>query len=266
MPSFRTVEVSDPRFEQDGLRTVTVRSRYLPGRGDVSVFVPPGLSAGQDVPLVILLHGVYGSHWSWALKGGAHRIASRLIRAGEIPPLVVAMPSDGLWGDGSGYVGQGRYDWERWITEEVPAAAAEATSGLGPTSPWFLGGLSMGGFGALRLGVRHADRFRAVSGLSSVTHLDQLRGFLAEEPGWDSSTIEDPGVLGAWLRANRRPALRFDCGTEDPLLEGNRDLHRGLETAGIEHQYVEHPGGHTWDYWERHLPETLKFFAAQLRR
>ncbi|HVX98096.1 MAG TPA: esterase family protein, partial [Polyangia bacterium] len=67
---FATVELSDPRFERDSLRFVTVKSAALGRRADLSVFVPTG---GSDpMPLVILLHGVNGSAWSWSLKGGAH--------------------------------------------------------------------------------------------------------------------------------------------------------------------------------------------------
>lgn len=264
MKRFRTVEVSDPRFEHEGLRWLTVRGRGLPGRGDITVHVPPEVAGHRDVPLVLLLHGVYGSHWAWALKGGAHRTASALIRSGEIPPMVLAMPSDGLSGDGSGYVRQARGDFEEWIVGDVPAAVRHATDAVGDGSRWCIAGLSMGGFGALRLGARHADRFVAASGLSSATRLDQLDQFMEETPGWKGDAVEDGDVLGAMLRAPRLPAVRFDCGVDDELLEGNRALHRGLEAAGIPHEYVEHPGGHTWDYWERHLPETLRFFARHL--
>ncbi len=260
----RGVELSDPRFEHEGLRTVTVRSPSLAGRADLTVWVPPEVAGLRNVPLVILLHGVYGSHWGWALQGGAHRTAARLIRSGDIPPMVLAMPSDGLWRDGSGYVTHGGRDFEAWIVREVPLAVRAATGAVGAGSPQFLAGLSMGGYGALRLGARHPDRFRAVSGLSSATHLDQLHPFLGEDLAEIETEVEDPGVLHAMLRAARLPAVRFDCGTDDSLLAGNRELHRELELRGVAHTYVEHPGGHTWEYWEEHLPETLLFFASHL--
>ena len=77
----------------------------------MSLFIPPGIDGKDNVPLVMLLHGVYGSHWAWSRKGGAHHTAARLIEQGQIPPMVLAMPSDGLWGDGSGYI-QHRADTE----------------------------------------------------------------------------------------------------------------------------------------------------------
>jgi S-formylglutathione hydrolase FrmB len=65
---------------------------------------------------------------------------------------------------------------------------------------------------------------------------------------------------------DRLPPLRFDCGTEDQLIEHNRELSRGLEEAGIAHTYEEFPGAHSWPYWETHLAYMLRFFAAQLRK
>ena len=267
MPSFRTIEVADDRFLHDGLLPVTFKSPALGARADLTLFVPEGVRGGagaNTVPLVLLLHGVYGSHWAWALKGGAHRTAARLIAEGAIPPMVLAMPSDGLWGDGSGYVAHpGGADYERYVVDDVPACVAEVVQGVGPGSPLFIAGLSMGGFGALRLGAKHADRFRGISGHSSITHFSQMSRFV-EEP---LSAYGPPADAGQsvlhWMEANRAtlPAVRFDCGTSDLLIEENRTLHRELDARGIPHTYEEFPGGHEWPYWERHVADSLRFFG-----
>jgi enterochelin esterase-like enzyme len=263
-PPFRTVELSDPRFERDRLRFVTVKSAALGRRADVSVFVPPGGSS--PLPLVVLLHGVNGSHWSWALHGGVHLTAARLIETGELPPVAIAMPSDGLWGDGSGYVPHLDADYERWIVDEVPLAAAQADDRITERSPVFLAGLSMGGFGALRLGAKYAARFAGISAHSAVTTIARLRESV-EEP------LEELPAFGMadgtalhWMEAHkaRLPPLRFDCGTGDGLLTGNRALHAALDARGIEHVYEEFPGGHDWPYWKLHVADSLRFFAALL--
>lgn len=287
---FRTVEISDPRFEVEGLRFVTVQSPAIGGRADLAVFVPPQARGLEDVPVVILLHGVYGSHWAWAFNGGAHRTAARMIEAKELPPVVLAMPSDGLWRAGSGYVphvlpqeprrdpgmvmddakapadGTAAPDFERWIVEEVPLAAAAAVPEVSSMSPLCLAGLSMGGFGALRSGGKHPHRYRAVSGHSSATHKEQFRELIGSRLDAWSDAEEDRSVLAAMLR-NRHalPPIRFDCGTEDFLVGENRELHQALEAAGIAHVYEEFPGGHTWPYWEEHLADTFRFFAQALR-
>ena len=77
----------------------------------MALFIPEGETL-ENLPLVVLLHGVYCSHWSWALKGGAHRPTTAMIAAGELPPMVVDMPSDGLWAEGSAYLPHEEADYE----------------------------------------------------------------------------------------------------------------------------------------------------------
>jgi S-formylglutathione hydrolase FrmB len=268
---FRTIEISDPALAPDGLQFVTVKSAALGMRADLSLYVPSQAAGLRDVPMAILLHGVYGSHWAWAFKGGAHVTAARLIEAGEIPPMVLAMPSDGLWGDGSGYVaheahgGKAAQNFERWIVEEVPAAVLAANSSTSGQSKIFIAGLSMGGWGALRLAVKYPTRFAAASAHSSVTDASQFEGLIAESCTHWSQAPADASVLAALTQSTGPlPPLRLDCGTEDFLLAHNRVLHQDLLHAGIAHRYDEYPGGHEWPYWQRNLEHSLRFFAAQL--
>ena len=262
--SFRTVELSDPALTPPGVSFVTVKSAALSRRVDVCVFAPPGHGV-ERLPLVILLHGVYGSHWAWLFKGGAHRVLKQLIRDEGLPAMALAMPSDGLWGDGSGYLHHDGADHGRWIVDEVPEAAALAEPAV-RGAPCFLAGLSMGGYGTLRLGALHADRFAGLSAHSSVTDAARMRGFVEEDPdGWSLRETAPLAALDC-LQANagRLPPLRFDCGTEDGLIEDNRALHAGLLAAGIAHEYAEFPGGHTWEYWHEHLADSLRFFGRIL--
>ncbi len=259
---FRTLEISDPRFEQDGLRQITVKTPNLRGRGDITVWLPP--NAPGPVPLVILLHGVYGSHWVWSQKAGAHRTAGQLIEDEKIKPVALAMPSDGLWGDGSGYLPHSGYAFDRWILDDVPAAVTEAT-GLA-VSELFITGLSMGGYGAMRLGAQYPERFRSFSGLSSITDRAQLALFV-EEPleAYRQADPTNESVLALMVRNRARlPPFRFDCGRNDLLIEHNRALHVALTDAGIPHQYEEFSGGHEWPYWAEHLTDTLLFFDGLL--
>jgi putative tributyrin esterase len=263
---FRTLERSDPAIPTHGLEFLTVKSRVLRQRADVTLFVPPAARGIADLPIVMLLHGVYGSHWAWALKGSAHVTAKRLIAEGALPPVALLMPSDGLWGDGSGYVAHATQDFERWILDEVPALAIAAVEGCTPRSPLLVAGLSMGGFGALRLAGKHPQRIAAAAAHSAVTDIAQLDA-LIEEPrtGW-SDARADRSVLAALVGApGPLPPLRFDCGRDDPYLAANRALRAALLQAGIAHDYAEGDGGHDWNYWSSALEHTLRFFGSVLR-
>lgn len=259
--SFRTFESASLG---NGIHHVTVKSAALHRRADISFYVPPG-TAAEKLPLVILLHGVYGSHWAWLYKGRAHEVLDRLIQEENLPPMMLAMPSDGLWGDGSGYVRHRDADYASWIVDEVPDAAAEIDARcLG--APRFIGGLSMGGYGALRLGLLNPKKFTAISAHSSITYVPpQMRDFVEESLAEFEITETDPlAVIDCAKLAPRLPHLRFDCGSEDILIEHNRTLHHDLQAAGVPHVYEEFSGGHTWDYWHEHLTDTLRFFATCL--
>lgn len=90
-----------------------------------------------------------------------------------------------------------------------------------------------------------------------------MQGFVQETLPMFRLTECLPTAVIDCMRAHaaRLPPLRFDCGTEDELIDCNRTLHTELTAAGIPHSYEEFPGGHTWDYWHRHLADTLRFFA-----
>ncbi len=260
-PPFRTLEVSDPRFSQEGMHYVTVKTPNLRGRGDISVFLPT--STSQPLPIVILLHGVYGSHWAWTMKAGVHRTAQRLIDENRIKPIALAMPSDGLFGDGSGYLPHSGRNFENWILDDVPAAIGAAFPNVKfDHDGYFIAGLSMGGYGAMRLGGRYPQHFRGFAGHSSITALEQLSQFV-EEPASDYAQDEpQDGSVLAQLIKNKAllPPFRFDCGLDDELLVANRTLHQKLIEHAIPHEYQEFPGGHEWSYWEQHIEKTLLFF------
>ncbi|HYF34523.1 MAG TPA: alpha/beta hydrolase-fold protein [Prosthecobacter sp.] len=261
---FRTIEISNPAETPEGVHFVTVKSAALKRRADIALYVPRGIRAAK-LPLVILLHGVYGSHWAWLFKGAAHRVLDRLIRDEGLPPMMLAMPSDGLWGDGSGYVRHADADYARWIIDEVPAAAALVEPDCARAAR-FIGGLSMGGYGALWLGALHGDQFSAISAHSSITDVMQMQGFVEETAEQFVLAEGRPLSVLACIKVNaaRLPPLRFDCGSDDELIEHNRTLHRELTAAGISHTYTEFPGAHTWEYWHEHLADSLRFFGAQL--
>jgi putative tributyrin esterase len=260
-----TIELSDPQFERDHLRMLTFKSDAMKCRVDVTLFVPDAVRHLSDVPLVILLHGVYGSHWAWFLKGGAHETAAALIETNRVRPLVLASPSDGYFGDGSAYIDHSGRKFEQWISTELPLLLRNVLPCLGEKTPIFLAGLSMGGYGALRIGAKHPTLFTGLSAHSAITELAQMQSFVHDFSPFQAVDVHDADLLG-WCRVHKNslPPLRFDCGRLDPLLECNRQLHRQLQELSIQHQYDEFHGGHTWPYWTEHLQDTLLFFEEVL--
>jgi enterochelin esterase-like enzyme len=259
-PSVPAWEVSDPAFETDGIRQLTVSSAALGGRGDVSMWVPERAALDHAPVILVLLHGVYGSHWAWFGRAGAHLTARCLIAGESIRPVVLACPSDGLWRDGSGYLDHAGGAFETWIVRDALVAVREV---LGPelgSGPAAIAGLSMGGYGALRLGARHPDVFLGAVGHSSITRFADLAAFTRDMPRPGPVPSDALDLAGVLLAArDRLPAIRLDCGIEDPLVSSSRELHAALVAGGVAHEYAEHPGGHDWAYWAAHLEDTLRF-------
>jgi enterochelin esterase family protein len=108
-------------------------------------------------------------------------------------------------------------------THEAPAARA-------------IVGLSMGGGQSLNIGLRHADRFAWVGGMSSSVR---------EPP-----EVKDPAALNRQLKL-----LWFACGKDDFLLKPNQELAALLTAKNVRHTYVETEGAHTWPVWRGYLAD-----------
>ena len=259
--SYRTIELSDSEFESQGLRFLTVKTPNLKGRGDICLYVPKVDESIDNLPIYILLHGVYGSAWIWALKGGAHVTAKKMMESKTIKSAIIAMPSDGLWGDGSAYFSHHQKQFDNWIVDDVITAVKENIPEAKNTVSTCIGGLSMGGYGALSLGARFPDKFKAISGHSSITKLEQMSLFVEEPIEVYKKECSFPDVITI-LKENKSklPPFRFDCGTKDDLFFANKKLHQQLLEAKIAHEFEDLEGTHEWSYWIQNLEKTLSFF------
>lgn len=263
------IEISKPAYEVENLRYLTIHSSYLKGRGDVTVYIPKNSEDISDLPVVILLHGVYGSHWAWTRHMNVHNVTQELIDSGKIPPMILVMPSDGLWGGGTAYVPFLGYDFEKWITEDLNEALIQKIPQISMKSPKFISGLSMGGYGALRIGSRYPNLFKAFSGHSSVTKLDQMPLFVND---YMSSSAFQQNQFGGSVfenmlnNKNNLLPFRFDCGKDDLLIKYNKELHQNLKESGINHVYEEFEGDHSFEYWQEHIVKSLVFFSNTLNQ
>jgi len=220
-----------------------------------------------------LLHGLHGCSLDW-LTG------TRIKRWAQDRDLAVVMPS----GDNSFYVD--RPESNNRYAEFVGRELVEMTRRMFPLSDkredTFIGGLSMGGYGAVMLGLRYSDTFSAIISLSSALHIFEGReGVNAQE--WtfgeslfgklDKAVFSDnnPRVLIERLVKEKKanpalplPKVYMACGTEDWLLPGNRIYKALFEKSGFDLTYVEAPGDHNWDFWDTHIREAIEFHAKNL--
>jgi S-formylglutathione hydrolase FrmB len=256
---FRRVIHSYPKFESEGLHLITVKSPALKGRGDITIFKPGQLP--ENISVVILLHGVGSSHWAWTHCAGVHRTAKKMIADKLIEPMLLVMPSDGMWGDGSGYINHEK-NYEDWIIKDVVDVIKETYSCVTAKSKFFVSGFSMGGYGALLLGAKYPSFFSGMSGLASITKFDQMKRFIEEELiDFKAEKSQIPDLINVLVKnKNQLPTFRLDCPTECGLLPYNQLLHEELLKAKIPHGFEIHQGIHEWDFCEREIHRSLILF------
>ncbi|HVL25256.1 MAG TPA: alpha/beta hydrolase family protein [Thermomicrobiales bacterium] len=236
-----------------GIAEVQFHSEALGKQTSYTVILPE-IGTGP-FPVLIQLHGLSDDHHAWVQR-------SNLVRyAGEYP-LVVVLPDGGT----SGYLNWTpsdrlhKHNYEDLIVRDIPRHVRRhfnVTDGR-----WAIGGLSMGGYGAMRLGLKHPEMFASIWAHSSAFHIDHLV---------DPALVQDAADADVLVHAEQiarradRPAIAFDCGVDDEgLIDHNRALHARMDALEIPHHYAEHPGGHTWDYWDEHVREALAQHARVL--
>lgn len=217
-------------------------------------------------PVFYLLHGLSDDHTAWVRWTGIERYVDPL-------PLIVVCPNGerGFYTDAKG---DAQAAFETSITRDLIGFMDGAFRTIPKREGRVVGGLSMGGYGALKLALKHPDLFCAAvshsGALSAASHpltgadpwQAEQRKIFGEHP---EDGPDDLRALAKGIAKSRLPALRIDCGTEDFLLDANRSFHARLEALGLPHEYQEYPGGHSWDYWDRHVQEALAFFARHLQ-
>jgi len=133
-----------------------------------------------------------------------------------------------------------------------------------------IGGLSMGGYGAIKLALRFPDLFCSAvshSGAMNFAHVypdpnhAEFGRVIGENP---VGGLNDLYALAESIDRTKLPALRIDCGEEDFLLDMNREFHTHLEKIGVPHEYQEFLGAHDWGYWDMHVQEAIAFHARHL--
>jgi S-formylglutathione hydrolase FrmB len=232
---------------------MTIHSKAVGEDLQVAVVVPE--DAAAKPPLLVFLHGRSGDEDSNLTE----QMYAALADQGSRAP-VVAFP-DG--GDHSYWHDRADGQWAEYVINEViPQVSDEFGADANRVA---IGGISMGGFGALDLARLHPGRFCAVGGHSPA--LWQTGAETAEGAFDDEADFNAHDVVGA-AQANPGPYMTqpdwLDAGDEDPFLPGDDAFTTALEDAGAPITVKHWPGGHEGDYWNDHWDEYMAFYAKAL--
>ena len=174
---FPNAQLSRPLPGNENLRFLNFAATPSARRRCPAVPPPRNSNVAALAAAVALMHGVYGCQWNWWLNGDIVSTATDMLRMGAWLPMMIAMPSDGLWGDGTGYVPHAHADYEKWIADDVPGCLRELFPQL--IREIFSRRAFDGWLGAMR--IRHevsGSRVPGISAHSSITHVSQLSQFI----------------------------------------------------------------------------------------
>jgi putative tributyrin esterase len=211
-------------------------------------------------PVYYLLHGLSDDFTMWQRKTSIGRYVQML-------PLMIVMPDGGRGFYTDAHEGAA---YESAMIQDLIPFIDRTFHTIPERKGRCIGGLSMGGYGAIKLALKHPDLFISANGHSGAYGFAHGT-WRAEEIEFQRITGPDPVggpddifALASQANPHHLPSLRIDCGTSDFTLAQNRELHEHLQKEGIPHDYLEFPGAHDWSYWDKHVQSALRFHSKHL--
>src|SRR5215471_9527915 len=246
-----------------------------------ALYVPPSYdSSTRKYPVLYFLHGLNENEMRWSTRGGADQLLDKMIADKKIGEFIVAIPAV----DPSSFytnVRSGGAPWEDVVVKEfIPMV--ESTYRVNATrANRAISGISMGGYGSLKIAMKHPEMFSAVSAHSAalVPSFDsttvsgqRLEAFKAIFDRIYGINFAGPQDLTYWEANNpltlakdtskfQGMKIYFDCGTEDSygIFDGHKVLDNLLTKESYPHEAHLYPGVHGWDFAKQHIDQSLLF-------
>lgn len=245
--------------------TINYFSRSLSKASSFNIIFPDDPKTTRPWGVFYLLHGLSDDHTIWERRTSIERYVEGL-------PLAVVMP-DGGRGWYTNAVNPPAYKHEDDIIKDVLELVDRTFPVKAERAGRAIGGLSMGGYGALKLGLKHHEMFASVNSHSGAVDFARRDPAMAAEASPEFASIvgdkpkggpNDVFALAEKVDHGRVPAIRIDCGLDDDLIDENRALHKHLKSLHIAHEYAEYAGKHNWEYWDLHVREAVAFHIRNL--
>jgi S-formylglutathione hydrolase FrmB len=270
--TFPAVSAATARIECDSLP-----SKILAHPVNYCMVLPPGYDAEKTrkFPILYFLHGL-GDNDQMFIHGGAFNLVQDLWERGQIGEFLIATPNAAA----TFYINSrdGKVKYADFLLQEFfPGIESRYRVARGRENR-AIGGVSMGGFGALHLAFRHPELFSSVSAHSPAL-IDQIPAFASPSPSGGvrgrvlGETFGSPPDPAFWDRNSPLTLARkadlnglkiyFDCGDQDDFgfEAGAKSLDKILTKRNIPHEAHIYPGRHDWQYFAEHLPASLQFHS-----
>ena len=226
-------------------------------------------AGGRRFPVLYLLHGLYGDYLNWDTRTNLEHYAQKY-------ELIVVMPdASDSWYTNSATDPKDKF--EDYIAKDLVAEIDGKFRTLRDRGSRGIAGLSMGGYGALKIALRYRGDYAFAGSLSGGLDapLDlgnkrrEFRDQLLRVFGPPGSRVRADNDVFSLLRnagAKDLPYFYLACGNGDDFLPVNRDFAALLSSQGVRHEYHETAGGHAWDYWDRAVQDLLRAAAGVLSK
>ena len=238
----------------------------------VNVILPDVLKFGEGpFKTLYLLHGLSGDQTHWLRYTSVERYAKEHGVAVVMPAVARSWYADTPYGA----------KYFTFITEELPAVCRGHFKGISDRpEDTFIGGLSMGGYGAIKAAMTYPERYAgciALSGALDITRkgrpysLEEWRGNFDFDLGSAAELEGGDNDLFALARRNaaegkKTPPFFLWCGTEDALLDINRQYRDLLDELHVPCVYSESEGDHTWKWWDLHIKRAMECFFSGAKK
>lgn len=265
--------------QSKGFQEFKLDSKLMKREMPYRVILPVNYEAdkAEKFPVVYLLHGLTGHFDNWTNQ-------SKIVEYAKNYKYIIVTPegNDGWYTD-SATVETDKY--ESYIIQELIPEIEKKFRAASNRESRAIAGLSMGGYGSLKFGVKYPDKFILAGSFSGAVRVSEMSLKQAEASGWKALTDSIKSVYAADDSETRKqnnlfklieakteseiknlPFFYVDCGTEDFLIQSNRELAKLLADKKIPHEYRELPGIHDWKFWDSQVVEFLrvseKFIAS----
>lgn len=249
-----------------------LKSENLSKPNTVLVFKPDTYNKNEKYPLVYLLHGYSENYEQWSQTSDLQKLSNQY-------GMIIVTP-DGFVSFYSNSVSNKKSQWENFFFKDL-VPEVHKTFNIDEKNI-FISGLSMGGFGALRLFILHQNYFNTAGSTSGALEVDYNNFKKISQHFWQSNRLADDAktVFGSpekngWHKYNITELLKnkkiqkpflIDCGMEDVVYPFSVNLKAVADSLKIPVTFISQPGNHNTEYWKKSIEYHFIYFKQNLKK